>query len=169
MSASAMRDVQLQRANLIEFSKDLVTWVKAEGYSLLDINLFPKPNGSILRPKTKSMRALRQEVITYVWDNYVMLSSVRNIVLVGHGPACQQILDLIDMRGLKSSYCPETSVVESHSFLALGSNNHSIRRKVQDVEWHGHVLDVDEDRSVSVFAKALPDIKIFVKAQLSCL
>ncbi|KAK7026903.1 histone deacetylase complex protein [Favolaschia claudopus] len=187
MSASVMRDAQLERANLIEFSKDLVTWVKAEGYSLLDVNLFPKPNGSILRPKTKSIRALRQEVITYVWDNYVMLSSGRNIVLVGHGPACQQLMDLIDMR--------ETSVVESvrsviqvvghwppclpsrpenlkwyrcHSFLALGCD-HSIRRKVQEVEWHGHVLDVDEDRSVALFAKALPDIKRFVKAQLSCL
>ncbi|KAK7041082.1 hypothetical protein R3P38DRAFT_2893111 [Favolaschia claudopus] len=174
MSASVMRDAQLERANLIEFSKDLVTWVKAEGYSLLDVNLDQK-------------QKVYAHLITYVWDNYVMLSSARNIVLVGHGPACQQLMDLIDMR--------ETSVVESvrsviqvvghwppclpsrpenlkwyrcHSFLALGCD-HSIRRKVQEVEWHGHVLDVDEDRSVALFAKALPDIKRFVKAQLSCL
>jgi hypothetical protein len=27
----------------VDFSKDLIRWIKAENYSLLDINMFPRP------------------------------------------------------------------------------------------------------------------------------
>jgi len=31
----------------IDFSKELVAWVRKEGYALLDANLYPKPSTSI--------------------------------------------------------------------------------------------------------------------------
>jgi hypothetical protein len=62
LASSVNCDVQLERSYLvriprlylsayyglitvqIDFSKELVNWVKTEGYSLLDVNLFPKPS-----------------------------------------------------------------------------------------------------------------------------
>lgn len=70
----------------IDFSKELVGWVKSEGYSLLDANLYPKPAvapnlvsflslvylfyfNNLQRHKT--MEEVGRDVLIYLWDNYV--------------------------------------------------------------------------------------------------
>ena len=42
----------LKSREKVDFSKDLICWVKAENYSLLDINMFPRPfaNGNSVSP-----------------------------------------------------------------------------------------------------------------------
>lgn len=75
----------------LDFSKQLIGWVKEEGYALLDVNLYPKPfvdtskvcwtlkssispQASIIVPlyqRPKSLADLGSEVVTYLWDNYV--------------------------------------------------------------------------------------------------
>jgi len=67
----------------IDFSKELISWVKREGFSLLDANLFPKSINTVcLFPNPKSlfttflqrgklMEDAGRDVLIYLWDNYV--------------------------------------------------------------------------------------------------
>ncbi|KAI9437713.1 histone deacetylase complex protein [Lactarius indigo] len=71
-------DVQLESSYIIDVSKQLVRWIQQENYGLLDINLFPKP--------PSSNRDYAREIMTYLWDNYISLSTAKRIILIGHGP-----------------------------------------------------------------------------------
>jgi histone deacetylase 6 len=42
---------------------------------------------------------LQAQLMRYVWDNYVELSEAENIVFIGHGTACNSLMDLINTRG----------------------------------------------------------------------
>ncbi|KAJ7251506.1 hypothetical protein B0H12DRAFT_1119273 [Mycena haematopus] len=188
LASSVNCDVHLERSYLIDFSKELVNWVKTEGYSLLDVNLFPKPSDQPF-PRSKSINELRKDIVAYLWDNYVQLCNATNIILVGHGPGCQYLMDLIDLRAtsvMKSVKAvvqvvgpwqirPPKNALDlrewyrNHSFVALPANHPlwSPETRAKDIKKHGNLQKIDEDQSVKLIIKALPAIKAFVKSQLS--
>jgi histone deacetylase 6 len=69
----------------IDFSKELVAWVRKEGYALLDANLYPKPSTTIQLvggfpvlytcsdqfQRHKSFEDVGRDIMTYLWDNYI--------------------------------------------------------------------------------------------------
>ncbi|CAA7259140.1 unnamed protein product [Cyclocybe aegerita] len=72
LQSSATCDVRLENSYLIDFSKELITWVKKEGYSLLDANLYPKPtNKTSAASRLKATEDIGRDVVIYLWDNYV--------------------------------------------------------------------------------------------------
>jgi len=188
LASSVNCDVQLERSYLIDFSKELVNWVKAEGYSLLDVNLFPKPTDQPF-PRPKGINELRKDLVTYLWDNYVQLCNATNIILVGHGPGCQYLIDLIDMRAtsvMKSVKAvvqvvghwqirPPKNALDlrewyrSNSFVALPPNHPlwSPDVRAKEIKKHGNLQKIDEEQSVKLIIKALPAVRAFVKSQLS--
>ncbi|KAK7057123.1 histone deacetylase clr3 [Favolaschia claudopus] len=155
----------------IDFSKELVTWVKAEKYSLLDVNLFPKP-------ADQTFPQLRKDLLTYFSINMFRLCNATNIVLVGHGPGCEYLMDLIDARATTISKNVRAVVqvivndrewYRSHSFVALPSN-HPLRSpdtRAKEIKKHGSLQRIDEEQSVKLMLKAFPAIKTFIKSQLS--
>lgn len=58
----------------LDFSKEMVAWVKSEGYSLLDINLFPKPTLAVTTSKVKSL-----SFIPFIQADVYDSSSARNL------------------------------------------------------------------------------------------
>jgi histone deacetylase 6 len=80
----------ITRPNQIDVSKQLVRWIQQEHYGLIDINLFPKPPSSNrdVSPTTdlislpygrfppqypkKSSEQYAREIMTYLWDNYIL-------------------------------------------------------------------------------------------------
>ncbi|KAL0956532.1 hypothetical protein HGRIS_002673 [Hohenbuehelia grisea] len=102
LDASVWCDVRQEKSYLIDASKEVIAWVKSEGYSIIDVNLNPKPFTSYMgRPNPRPFRptdVLGREVITYIWDNFVQLSDAKQVILIGHGPGCQPVMDLIDNR-----------------------------------------------------------------------
>ncbi|KAF8210352.1 hypothetical protein K438DRAFT_1959631 [Mycena galopus ATCC 62051] len=188
LASSVNCDVQLERSYLIDVSKELVNWVKTEGYSLLDVNLFPKPTDQPF-PRPKAINELRKDLVSYLWDNYVQLCNATNIILVGHGPGCQYLMDLIDMRATSvmksvkavvqvvghSPIRPPKNALDlrewyrNKSFVALPVN-HSLwspDTRAKDIKKHGNLQKIDEEQSVKLIIKALPAIKAFVKSQLT--
>jgi len=69
----------------IDFSKELVAWVRKEEYALLDANLYPKPSTTIQLvgnlpvlytcsdkfQRHKSFEDVGRDIMTYLWDNYI--------------------------------------------------------------------------------------------------
>jgi histone deacetylase 6 len=69
----------------IDFSKELVAWVRKEGYALLDTNLYPKPSTTVQLvsglpalytcsdkfQRHKSFEDVGRDIMTYLWDNYI--------------------------------------------------------------------------------------------------
>ncbi|KAJ7770150.1 histone deacetylase complex protein [Mycena maculata] len=189
-------DVQLERSYLIDFSKELVDWVKTDGYSLLDVNLFPKPSDEPF-PRPKSITDLRKDLVTYLWDNYVQLCNATSIILIGHGPGCAILMDLIDLRATSvmktvrgvvqvignSTLRPPKAALDlrewykeasfflfchCNSFVALPTNHPiwSPDTRAKELKRHGNLQKIDEEQSVKLIIKALPAIKSFVKSQL---
>lgn len=54
------------RTQQIDFSKELISWVKQEGYSLLDANLFPKPFAAPLT--VQRLLLITQMLLTFEVD-----------------------------------------------------------------------------------------------------
>ncbi|KAF5372924.1 hypothetical protein D9758_001743 [Tetrapyrgos nigripes] len=100
LESSVTCNLNLERSYLLDFSKELIGWVKSEEYALLDINLYPKavpPTTTSLKRK-KSSKNLVGDVVVYLWDNYIQLSNAKQVILVGHGQGCQPLVDLLERR-----------------------------------------------------------------------
>jgi len=189
LESSATCDVHLERSYLIDFSKELIAWVKKEGFSLLDSNLFPKPSNVPLS-RGKVMEDIGRDVLIYLWDNYVQLSSAQRIILIGHGPGCKPLIDLVNRRvtSVTKSVKAIVQVIgpqKSPSFpldiedarnwyeqcsLVVIPSTHPITgpvMKPKDIRRHGTIVPIDAIRQIHVISHGLPGIKQFVKEKLS--
>ncbi|KIK67369.1 hypothetical protein GYMLUDRAFT_1020131 [Collybiopsis luxurians FD-317 M1] len=182
-------DLNLERSYLLDFTKELMRWINAEGYALIDVNLYPKPFSSVQQPKKISGRydeALA--LLTYLWDNYIHLSQAQKIIFIGHGPACQPLIDLIDARfnsitknvkGViqivgysKVPVTPKKSDelrawYAKRSCVLLPASHHILRPEGKySQKKHGILLPVEELQPVKVVMKGLPAIQAFIKSQV---
>ncbi|KAF8161152.1 histone deacetylase complex protein [Crassisporium funariophilum] len=186
LESSATCDVQLERSYLIDFSKELIAWVKNQGYSLLDANLFPKP----ATVATMSMEDVGRDVLTYLWDNYVQLSGAHRVVLIGHGPGCKPLVDLVNRRattvtkivkafiqvvGLPRAPTFPNDIEDARSWyerysLVIVPSTHPITgpiMKPKDLRRHGTIITIQETRQIRLMIKGLSPIKDFVNEKLS--
>ncbi|KAE9411416.1 histone deacetylase clr3 [Gymnopus androsaceus JB14] len=101
LESSATCDLNLERSYLIDFTKELMRWINSEGHALLDVNLFPKPFAAQNTKRSHKKTGRYDEgtaLLIYLWDNFIHLSGAQNIIFIGHGPACQPVMELIDAR-----------------------------------------------------------------------
>ncbi|KAG7449601.1 histone deacetylase clr3 [Guyanagaster necrorhizus] len=178
-------NLDLERSYLVDFSKELISWVKAAaGHCLLDVNLYPKPLIAPMK-KSKSAQVLAKELIIYLWDNYVQLSNAQRVILIGHGPGCQPMIDLLQQRWSSVS-TKVKGIVQvvghlnvplvpthpdeiipwylKHSFVAVPVNHQVLAAKTK--KRHGNVVPINETRAIKLLTDALPSIEIFIQAQL---
>ncbi|KAF8070511.1 histone deacetylase complex protein [Lyophyllum atratum] len=187
VQSSTTFNVELERSYLLDFSKELVAWIKKEGYSLLDANLFPKPAVNSTRAKTSD--DFGRDIVTYLWDNYVQLSSARRVIIIGHGPGSRPIMELLERRTASvmktvraiiqivgHSTVPATpkyadDVTEwyrKNSFIVIPSTHRILGPEVKpkDLRRHGELVPIDESQPVKLVLRALPGISQFVNQQL---
>ncbi|RDB24986.1 Histone deacetylase clr3 [Hypsizygus marmoreus] len=187
LQSSATCNVDLERSYLIDFSKELIRWVKKQGYSLLDANLFPKPSSTSSRGKDTDV--LGREMLVHLWDNYVQLSSAQRVIIIGHGAGCQPVMNLLDRRTssvmkvvrgvvqvVAHSTIPATpksndEVTEwyrKHSFVVIPSTHRILgpETRPKDLRRHGELIPIDESQPVKLVLRALPGISEFVSQQL---
>ncbi|KAN0091071.1 hypothetical protein V8E55_004637 [Tylopilus felleus] len=183
LDGSPMCDVNMEHSYLIDFSKDLIAWVKSENYALVDVNLFPRPFAAsalptALRPKAAENPA--RDLLSYVWDNYIQLSSATCIVLIGHGLGCQSLMDMINVRRanmvkyvnlviqvvgmgkiplipkdsdqLRTWYLKNSLVIVHPQHPAFAPDSRILKR-------HGQVIQIDEVKPIKTMMKALPLIR----------
>lgn len=189
LTSSATCDVELERSYLLDTSKEIINWVRREKYALLDVNLYPKPVETPL-PRSKTTDDLKRDILTYLWDNFIQLSNAERIILIGHGPGCQPIMELVEQRfvsvrkkvklvvqvvgtskipiaprhndnEIRVWYKQHSSVVIPHIHPILGPEI-----KAKDLRRHGQLVPIDEVQPVRVFLKALPGIQNVIKTQL---
>jgi histone deacetylase 6 len=189
LESSATCDVQLERSYLIDFSKELVAWVRKEGYALLDANLYPKPSTTI-QLRHKSFEDVGRDIMTYLWDNYIQLSSAQSVVLIGHGPGCRPLIDLVNRRAMTvtkfvKAFIQVIGLQKMPSFpadledarvwyqncsLVIVPSAHPMMSplvKPKDIRRHGTILPIEETRQIKLIAQGLPAIKQFVNEELS--
>ncbi|SJK97611.1 related to Histone deacetylase clr3 [Armillaria ostoyae] len=189
LESSATCNLELERSYLVDFSKDFIAWVKKQGYSLLDINQFPKPFAAPTR-RSQTPKDPTKEVLVYLWDNYVQLSNAERVVLVGHGPGCQSMIDLVDHRWMlgnklikavvqvvgnsKVPTVPKSDEFKAwytkHSLVAVPSSHPVYGNTSQgkrDLRRHHHVIAIDETQPIKLIIKALPAIQDYVQMELA--
>ncbi|KIK09100.1 hypothetical protein K443DRAFT_671597 [Laccaria amethystina LaAM-08-1] len=190
LASSATCDVHLERSHLIDFSKKLVTWVKKEGYALLDANLYPKPSQAPVTRGIKNPQDIGRDIITYLWDNYIQLSGATQVAFIGHGPGCQPLVELVDRRALSviksvkafvqivgpqiQPTAPQSSSDEvrawykKHSLVILPENHPFIgpSAKSFNLKRHGTLVPIQESEQVKMVIQALPGVQEFVRENL---
>ncbi|KAH8988030.1 histone deacetylase complex protein [Lactarius akahatsu] len=176
-------DVQLESSYIIDVSKQLVHWVQQENYGLLDINLFPKPPSSNRDYPQKSPEQYAREIMTYLWDNYILLSTAKRIILIGHGPGVVGISELLESRtaGVMRHVKLVVQVVgytkvplvpkkgpdlitwyQKHS-LVIVPHDHVIRHEGKILKRHGQLVFAEESKPVKLMLRALPLIQTHVR------
>ncbi|KAK0486054.1 histone deacetylase complex protein [Armillaria novae-zelandiae] len=188
---AATCNLDLERSYLVDFSKELISWIKNAGkgvsirHCLLDVNLYPRPLVAPVKVKSRSAQVLAKELVIYLWDNYVQLSNAQRVILIGHGPGCQPMIDLLQQRWssvrtkvkgvaqvvghLKVPLAPTQpeEIVPwylEHSFVAVPANHQVFAAKTK--KRHGNIVPINETRAIKLITSALPSIQRFVQAQL---
>jgi len=188
LESSATCDIQSERSYLIDFSKELIAWVKSAGYALLDANLFPKPLSKPVA-RTKVKEDIGGDIVTYLWDNYIQLSDAKRVVLIGHGPGCQPLMHLLEARttGILKSVKAVVQIVGAskvptvptqsdalrtwytkHSFVVFPATHPILGPDVKpkDLRTQGHLVPIDEVQPVKLVTKALAAIADYIKEEL---
>ncbi|KAF5321404.1 hypothetical protein D9619_001742 [Psilocybe cf. subviscida] len=188
LESSATCDVHLERSYLIDFSRELIQWVKGEGYSLLDVNLYPKMDGAAAR--NASMEEIGRTVLVYLWDNYIQLTAAQRVIFIGHGPGCKPLVDLVNTRpinttknvkgfvqvlGLQKMPSVPKDVGDVRAWyqkcsLVIVPSTHPIVGpfvKPKDLRRHGSIISIEEPRQLKLIMRGLPAIQDFVKDTLS--
>lgn len=176
-------DIQLESSYIIDVSKQLVHWVQQEHYGLLDINLFPKPPPSDKDYPQKTPEQYAREIMTYLWDNYILLSAAKRIILIGHGPGVLGISELLEARtaGVMRHVKLVVQVVgytkiplvpkkgpdlitwyQKHS-LVIVPHDHVIRHEGKILKRHGRLVFAEEPKPVKLMLRALPLIQTHVR------
>ncbi|THH11513.1 hypothetical protein EW146_g8016 [Bondarzewia mesenterica] len=188
LANTATCDLHTEHGYLIDVSKQLVEWVRQEGFALLDINLFPKPPS--VREFTyvsRSPEEYAREILTYLWDNYVTLSNAKRIILVGHGPGVIGLAQLIDARSTLLYHYFHNSNVNTVLWY-YGNSNKRTTKSADLIAWYtNHSLVVvpndhqifvskkkilqrdlteNEKKSIKLMIRAFPVIQNYVKALL---
>ncbi|KAJ7072273.1 histone deacetylase clr3 [Mycena amicta] len=188
LASSLVCDVQVERSYLIDFSKELIVWAQAEGFSVLDANLFPKPVDQQMQ-RAKHPDEYQRDLVTYLWDNYVQLCNATNIILIGHGPACSALIDLINLRTTSVMKSVKAVIqVLGHSFLRAPKNNHDLREwfrehsfvavpsnhaiwrpdtVTKELKKHGTVQRFDAEETGKLMINSFPVVKNFVRESMS--
>ncbi|KAI9671209.1 MAG: Histone deacetylase hda1 [Caeruleum heppii] len=103
------KKIPLHKAWLADALKDYVQWTASSGYAVMDINV-PKTLGALEDSKTvdskEKLKALTNELMIYVWENYIQVSDVKKVLLVGIGQAHHAIVNLLGARGKSSLLLP---------------------------------------------------------------
>ncbi|KAF4621405.1 hypothetical protein D9613_000736 [Agrocybe pediades] len=194
LESSLTCDAHLERSYMLDVSKQLVGWVKSEGYALLDANLFPKPtNITPLPTRNKHVEDVGKDLMTYIWDNYIQLSNAEHIIFIGHGPGCKPLIDLASRRassvvrtvkaviqvlGLQKLPSVPSDVDDAHKIfnivlqcsLVIVPSTHPIMSpamKPKDIRRHGTIIPIHEKRQLKLIMQAMPAIKEFVKEMLA--
>ncbi|EJD05919.1 histone deacetylase clr3 [Fomitiporia mediterranea MF3/22] len=177
-------DVQLEHSYLLDVTKRLVEWVRQKGYAYAEINTYPRPPQPNHR---RSWSELAREVVSYLWDNYILLSQAKKIVLIGHGPECQAVMDLLSTRVQTVMDTVQAVVLivgredipsiprhedelrdwyTKSSFVAAPLDHElNIEGKIR--KKHGKVKFYNEKKRVKILSHALPDITSFIESKLS--
>ncbi|KIJ61334.1 hypothetical protein HYDPIDRAFT_96746 [Hydnomerulius pinastri MD-312] len=181
LDGKSMCDVNTEHSYLIDFSKELIAWIKSENYALIDVNLFPRPFVSLALP-TNLVTAENpaRDLLIYLWDNYIQLSSAQRIVLIGHGPGCQTLMDMINSRRAnmvkyvnlvaqvvgtgKIPLIPKDSEelrawYSKHSLVFVHPQHPAFAPDGKILKRHGQVIRIDEVKPIKTMIKALPLIR----------
>ncbi|KAI0674933.1 histone deacetylase complex protein [Trametes maxima] len=176
-------NVRQEHSYLVDCSKELLTWAKAEGYAVLDVNVFPKP---FPKSKLKHTDDYGGAVMVYLWDNYVQLTAARQVILMGHGPGCAAIMSLIHQRatsviksvqgvvqvvGLQTipTTPKDSSALRQWYFdnsIVIVPSHHSLFHNNKTLKKHGSIFRMDEEKPIKLIIKAMPGIQSFIKQRL---
>ncbi|EPQ57394.1 histone deacetylase complex protein [Gloeophyllum trabeum ATCC 11539] len=179
-----------EHSYLVDCSRQVVDWVREEGYSLLDVNIHAKPVEGTEK-KRGAQAPAEQELITYLWDNYVLLSKAKCLILIGHGSACQTLMLLMNTRpnsmmrrtlailqivgNGRVPLTPKDSkeAVElkawyaKHSLVIIPKNHRLLSEK--PLKRHGRLWVIEETKPVKLMMKALPAIQKYVRQAMAAL
>ncbi|KAJ3559715.1 hypothetical protein NM688_g166 [Phlebia brevispora] len=180
-------NVKLEHSYMVDFSKELISWVKKCKYALLDVNVFPKPFATNKMKHRSVKDDYSGDVMVYLWDNYVSLTEARRVILIGHGPGCHSMLYLLENRttsvmklvkgivqvvgtyNLPSTPRDQHEMRQwylEHSFVVVPKTHRFLLGGGKFLKRHGKVVVIDEPKPIKLVIRAFPGICTFVSSVL---
>ncbi|KAG8850391.1 Histone deacetylase hda1 [Tulasnella sp. 330] len=173
-------NMDLEKSYMLDATRQLTDWVVADGFSLLDINLFPhklKKGGNEIM--------LTKQLIKYLWDNYIELAEAEEIVIIASGHSCRVLSDILVNRSVEQKLKAVIQVVGSmaparipaseaevrkwytqHSLVIIPKSHPSLDERTF-VNKNGTVEIINSEKPTLGFMQGLPIIKEFVRKKLN--
>ncbi|EKM54390.1 uncharacterized protein PHACADRAFT_196818 [Phanerochaete carnosa HHB-10118-sp] len=170
-----------EHSYMVDFSRQLIEQVVGAGHALLDVNLYPKPVAQQTRRRHHDGKEdWSTDVMTYLWDNYIQLTNARKVALIGHGPGCAGIIDLLQNRSANCVRHVQAVVqvvgnytvpgvpreLPEHSMVVLPKEHRAIQDQQKFTKRHGKIVISDESKPILLITKHLPSILHFVQKRL---
>lgn len=81
-----------------------VDWAQQNDFGVIDCNIppyitHPEDDAFVPRATEKTLQEQIQELVCYIWDNYLQLSDIENLFILGVGNAYLGVKILLTSRG----------------------------------------------------------------------
>lgn len=93
---------------IIDSTLKLIDWGVSRNYSIIDINI---PESSLIDDSYNSMNS-SQEILLYLWDNYLQYFSTKKVAFVSFGDAYSGIVHLLGHRETRNIVKASISIVD---------------------------------------------------------
>ncbi|KAG9012505.1 Histone deacetylase hda1 [Tulasnella sp. JGI-2019a] len=180
-------NLDVEKSYLLDATRQLTDWLAADGFSLLDINLFPhrlKKNWIALH-KGGNELMLTKQLLKYLWDNYIELAEAEEIIIVASGHSCRILSDILINRSVERKLKAVIQVVGSmaparipgseidvrnwytqHSLIII-PKSHPCLDERNFMNKNGRVEIIASEKPTLGFTEGLPFIKDFVRKKLN--
>ncbi|KAH9022550.1 histone deacetylase complex protein [Lactarius pseudohatsudake] len=156
----------------VEISDRLTCDVQLESSYIIDVSKQLPPSSNRDYPQ-KSPEQYAREIMTYLWDNYILLSTAKRIILIGHGPGVlagvmRHVKLVVQVVGYtKVPLVPKKGPdlitwYQKHS-LVIVPHDHVIRHEGKILKRHGQLVFAEESKPVKLMLRALPLIQTHVR------
>jgi len=169
-------NVDLSSSYQVDLCHDIISWIRSEGYGLLDIIVDPK---LLKLPGDESFR----DIPVYLWDNYIMFGEATHVILIGQDVGCQCVMDLLAQRAsnvmkivrgivqiVGSSVIPLTprDSIDVRNWYKENSQvyisaDHGLLKTGKVLKRHGTVISLAEAEPAKLIKHAQPYIQQFIK------
>ncbi|MCO5593077.1 hypothetical protein L7F22_047083 [Adiantum nelumboides] len=141
-----------ERAYMVDASSKIIDWAMERGHAIIDVNVdaqLPttiKPPvltggtrpriGTLASERANGRRNQAREALLYVWDNFVDIlrhatpdaDKQPRVVLIGHGTACEAVLQLIEERHVEAAVRAVVQVPAHSTIPAIAKGNPEKRK-----------------------------------------
>ena len=118
-------ELQLHQLWISDPVNDYIKWGYGRGYGIVDINI-PQHLTGISDPDGRDMEEttnLHNELMDYLWDNYLEISEAKNVIILAVGEPSSQIARLFSRRDLRNKLSGVVSFISNSVLRAVTSQN----------------------------------------------
>jgi len=180
----------LESSYLIDATRSILTWSRAQEMAIIDLNLYPRALPPITRPSGDKPvpQLLEAAALLYIWDNYIELSDAKDVVIVAFGTACKGVISLLTERATRQKVKAVVHIVghsnpmptlaktaqedlkywyQNASFTLMPHNHRQLPESTSFPRRYGNIVISQEETPIKAYIQHVPAVQTFILSRIS--